>query len=81
VKKPSKCFNIFCCGYCCSSKTSHIQDEQSNEANLSRPEKMPPLSKSANSQKPDVIDLEADTGLRINMTPKKSYKEDEDETI
>jgi len=34
-----KCFNIFCCGYCCSKGTGVSDKEKAEEANLSRPEK------------------------------------------
>jgi hypothetical protein len=38
-KQKSKCFNIFCCGYCCSKESGPTANEKHEEANLSKPEK------------------------------------------
>jgi len=52
-KKHGKCYNIFCCGYCCAKGTGVSDKESLEEANLARPEKRQeiPIHKSANKTK------------------------------
>ena len=49
----SKCFNIFCCGYCCAKGAGVSDKEKLEEANLSRPEKRQeiPIHKSQKKKK------------------------------